>query len=101
VIAYDYPLLGVFWTIAVVSLWIAWIMLVVHVLVDIFHQDMSGVGKALWCLLVLVVPWLGVLVYLVVHGGSMGRRDYQRSHRDDGLFLPSTRVAAVPSIIAE
>jgi len=79
VLAYDYPLLDVFWTITVVSLWIAWIMCVFHVIGDIFrNREMGGGAKALWTTFVLLVPWLGVLVYLAVNGRSMNERDSLR-----------------------
>ena len=74
-LAYDYPLLGLFWTMLMLFLWIAWIMLLFHVVVDIFRSDMNGFAKALWAIFVIVVPWLGVLVYLIANGDSMAKRN--------------------------
>ena len=60
-LAYDYPLLGVFWTFMFWFLWIAWILLLFRVISDIFRsRDLGGVGKAFWALFVIVLPWLGV-----------------------------------------
>jgi hypothetical protein len=57
-------------------LFIAWFWVVILVLSDIFRNgDMSGGSKALWVFFVIVIPWLGVLVYIIAHGdGMMGRR---------------------------
>jgi hypothetical protein len=72
------PLLDLFWTMLWFFLFIAWIWLLFSVIADIFRsRDLSGWGKALWALFVIVVPWLGVLVYLIARGKAMGERDYQ------------------------
>ena len=71
-LAYDYPLLGFFWTMFLVALWFAWLMLLFRVIADLFRtHDIGGLSKALWSLFVLFVPYLGVFIYLVVRGGSM------------------------------
>jgi ABC-type multidrug transport system fused ATPase/permease subunit len=75
-LAYDYPILGLFWTMLWLFLWIAWLMLLFKVIFDIFRShDMGGWGKALWAIFVVVVPFLGVLVYLIARGDSMRERD--------------------------
>ena len=63
-LAYDYPILGLFWTMMILFLWVAWIMLLFKVIIDIFRSDMRGMSKALWALFVIVIPWLGVLIYI-------------------------------------
>jgi hypothetical protein len=79
-LAYDYPLLGLFWTFLFWFLWIAWILLVFRVIVDIFRsRDIGGVAKAFWALFVIVVPWLGVLVYVIARGGKMHERDIEEA----------------------
>ena len=86
-LAYDYPLLGLFWTLAIWFLWFAWIMLVFRVIVDIFRShDMGGFAKALWSIFVIVVPWLGVLVYLIARGKSMSDRDYEQAQAQQEQF---------------
>ena len=73
--SYSYPLLGVFWTILEIFLWVIWIWILIWVFIDIFRsQDLSGGAKALWFLFVLFIPLIGVLVYLIARGGSMAER---------------------------
>jgi hypothetical protein len=70
-----YPLLDLFWTILEVFIWIIWFWTLITVFIDIFRShDLSGWGKALWFLFVLVIPLIGVLVYLIVRGGEMHER---------------------------
>ncbi len=69
------PVLDLMFSMLVFFIWIAWIWLVISIFIDIFRSDdLSGWGKAGWSLLVLVVPFLGVLIYLIVRGGSMTDR---------------------------
>ena len=71
----SYPLLNIFWTIFIVFLWVIWIWILIWIFIDIFRSpDLSGGAKALWFLFVLFVPLIGVLVYLIVRGGSMSER---------------------------
>jgi hypothetical protein len=70
-----YPLLDLFWTIFEFFIWIIWFWTLITVFIDIFRSsDLSGWGKALWFLFVLVIPLIGVLVYLIVRGGKMHER---------------------------
>ena len=72
--SYSYPLLGAFWTIFIIFLWVIWFWVLITVFINIFRsQDLSGWGKALWFLFVLFIPLIGVLVYRIVRGGEMGR----------------------------
>ena len=65
-LAYDYPLLSVFWTILIFALWVLWIFIVVWVFVDNFRRhDHGGWAKALWFLFVVFVPIIGVFCYIV------------------------------------
>jgi len=73
--SYTYPLLGIFWTILEVFLFVIWFWILITVFIDIFRShDMSGGVKALWFLFVLFIPLIGVLVYLIVRGDSMHER---------------------------
>jgi hypothetical protein len=79
-IAADYPFLDVFWTMLVFFAWVSWIMILFRVLGDIFRrQDASGWAKAGWIVFVIVLPFLGVLIYLIANGDEMGRRDVEQS----------------------
>ena len=79
-LAYDYPLLGFFWSMLILFIWIAWIFLLIRVFADIFRDhEMGGFAKALWCIFVIVVPFLGVLVYLIANGHGMAERDMKNA----------------------
>jgi hypothetical protein len=74
-LAVDYPLLNLFWTILWFAVMVGWIMTLFLVIMDVFRsRDMGGWGKALWLLLVLVLPVLGVLIYLLARGNTMTER---------------------------
>ena len=87
----DYPLLNLFWTMLWFFLFVAWIYLLIVVVTDIFRSDdLSGWGKALWVLFVVIVPWLGILVYLIARGGKMSARaaaDYQRRDEETRAYV--------------
>ena len=74
-IAYTYPLLSIFWTMLEFFFFVLWIWLLIYIFMDIFRShDMGGFAKALWVLFVIILPFLGVLVYLIARGGSMHER---------------------------
>jgi ABC-type multidrug transport system fused ATPase/permease subunit len=78
-LAYDYPILGLFWTMLILFLWIAWLMILFRVIIDVFRSaDLGGFSKALWTIFVIVLPFLGVFVYLIARGHDM----QERSARD-------------------
>ena len=86
-IAADYPFLDVFWTIVVFFAWVAWLMILFRVLGDIFRRhDTSGWGKAAWIVFVIVLPFLGVLIYLIANGEKMGERDVEQSRASRAEF---------------
>jgi predicted PurR-regulated permease PerM len=65
-LAYDYPILGLFWTMTMFFLWAAWIFVVIWCFIDNFRRhDHSGGAKALWTLLIVFIPVIGVLAYLI------------------------------------
>ena len=82
--SYSYPLLGAFWTILEIFLWVIWIWILIYVFIDIFRShDLSGWAKALWFIFVLFIPLIGVLVYLIARGGSMQERAQQQAQQAD------------------
>jgi Phospholipase_D-nuclease N-terminal len=71
----SYPLLDAFLTMMWFFLWILWIFLVVNIIFDIFRsRDLGGWAKAGWLIFVIVLPFLGVFVYLIARGGTMHER---------------------------
>jgi hypothetical protein len=95
VLAYDYPLLGMFWTFLLFFIWIAWIVVLFRVIFDIFRsKDLGGFAKALWVIFVILLPFLGVLVYLIARGHSMTERDYQDAKSQEQAFQAYVRSAA-------
>jgi Short C-terminal domain/Phospholipase_D-nuclease N-terminal len=93
--SYSYPLLGAFWTIIEIFLWVLWFWVLITVFIDIFRShDLSGWGKALWFLFVLIIPLIGVLVYLIVRGGSMHDRMVRQAQQDDQQFREYVQDAA-------
>jgi quinol-cytochrome oxidoreductase complex cytochrome b subunit len=71
--AYDYPLLGLFWTFVWAYLLIAWLFLVFHVMIDVLRRpDLRGIAKAAWLAFIVIVPFLGVLGYLATSKGEVG-----------------------------
>jgi hypothetical protein len=94
-LAYDYPLLGVFWTMLWFFLWIAWLLLLFRIFGDIFRSpDMGGWGKAGWCIFVIILPLLGTLIYLIVRGKSMYERDAKEMAAQKQAFDEYVRQAA-------
>ena len=82
--SYSYPLLGAFWTILEIFLWVLWIWVLIYVFIDIFRShDLSGWAKALWFIFVLFIPLIGVLVYLIARGDSMHERAVQEAKQED------------------
>ncbi|MFJ3090686.1 SHOCT domain-containing protein [Streptomyces sp. NPDC086838] len=91
----DYPLLNLFWTMLWFFLWIMWLFLLFRVIMDIFRShDLSGWAKAGWLILALVLPYLGVLIYVIARGKSMGKRDVQEAKERDAAFKAYIRDAA-------
>jgi type VI protein secretion system component VasK len=85
--SYSYPLLGAFWTILEIFLWVIWIWILIWIFIDIFRShDLGGGAKALWFLFVLFIPLIGVLVYLIVRGGKMHERAMQQAQQQDQEF---------------
>src|SRR3954452_12761750 len=73
--ASDYPFLDVFWTMLDFFAWVIWFWLLITVFADLFRRhDVGGWGKAGWTLFVIVLPLLGVLVYLIAEGKGMAQR---------------------------
>jgi hypothetical protein len=74
-IAADYPFLDVFWTMIIFFCWVAWIWVLIVIISDLFRRhDTSGWIKALWVIFLILLPFLGVLIYLIANGSGMSQR---------------------------
>ena len=94
-LAYDYPLLSAFWTILVFFLWIMWFVLLFRVVMDIFRDDdLSGWAKAGWLVFTVVLPFLGVFVYVIARGKNMGRREIAQARAQQEAFDSYVRETA-------
>jgi hypothetical protein len=77
-IAADYPFLNILWSMIIFFLWVAWIWILILILSDVFRRrDLSGCGKAAWTVFVIVLPFLGVLIYLIAESDGMAERRAQ------------------------
>ncbi|MGA7417605.1 MAG: SHOCT domain-containing protein [Acidimicrobiales bacterium] len=86
-LAYTYPLLSLFWTMLLIFGFVVWIWLLIVVFGDIFRShDMGGFAKALWVLLVIFLPLVGVLIYLIARGGQMQQRATQDARQQRQEF---------------
>jgi hypothetical protein len=100
--SYSYPLLGAFWTILEIFLWVLWIWVLIYVFIDIFRShDLSGWAKALWFIFVLFIPLIGVLVYLIAWGGSMQERAQQQAQQADADARAYIKDAAGSTSVAD
>jgi hypothetical protein len=91
----NYPLLDAFLTMLWFFLWILWFILLFRVIADIFRDDsLSGWGKAGWLVFVIILPFLGVFVYLIARGRGMGERDARSAQRQEQEFRSYVRDAA-------
>jgi hypothetical protein len=77
VFAADYPFLDVLWTMILFFCWVAWIWLLIVIISDVFRRDLSGWAKAAWIFFLIVLPFLGALIYVIANGQAMTERRVQ------------------------
>jgi hypothetical protein len=88
-IAADYPFLDILWTMIIFFTWVVWIWMMVVILTDVFRRrDISGWGKAVWVIFLIVLPFIGVLCYLIFEHNGMAERQAdaargQKAQMDD------------------
>ncbi len=93
--SYQYPILDFFLTMLYFFLFIIWIWLLITVFVDIFRShDMGGVAKALWVIFVIILPFLGVFVYLIARGGKMHEHAAAEAAQQQKAFDDYVKQAA-------
>jgi Phospholipase_D-nuclease N-terminal len=94
-IAADYPFIDILGTMILFFLWIIWIWTVFVVLGDVFRRhDISGWLKALWTVVIIVMPFLGVLIYLISQGKSMAERNVKAAQAQQAAFDQYVKEAA-------
>ncbi len=93
--SYQYPILDFFLTMLYFFLFIIWIWLLITVFVDIYRShDMGGGAKALWVIFVIILPFLGVFVYLIARGGKMHERAAREAAQQQQAFDQYVRQTA-------
>ncbi|MGB6056969.1 MAG: SHOCT domain-containing protein [Microthrixaceae bacterium] len=86
-LAYDFPLLSVFFSLLYFFLFVIWIWIAVSVTVDIFRSsDLNGISKAIWVIFVIIAPYLGVFIYLIARGGKMHERQVRQAQASQAAF---------------
>ena len=95
VVAADYPFLDVLWTMLVFFLWIAWFWILITVFADIFRRrDISGVMKTVWIVFTIVLPFLGVFIYLITQNDGMTQRTFDQARAKQAQMDDYVREAA-------
>jgi len=94
-LAYNYPILDLIWTMFMFFVFVLWIWLLIAVFMDIFRShDLSGGVKALWVFFIIILPFLGVLIYLIARGGKMHERSAQQAVQQQKAFDAYVKQAA-------
>lgn len=97
-IAANYPFLDVLWTLLIFFAWVIWFWLLIVVFSDLFRRrDISGWGKAAWIIFVIVLPYLGVLVYLIAQHQGMADRQVEQAQAAQSQFDDYVKGVAASS----
>ncbi len=101
-LAYQYPLLDLFWTLFMIFAFVVWIWVLIAIFTDLFRShDIGGWAKALWVVFVIVLPLVGILVYLIVRGHGMHERAVAQVQQDQQSFDQYVRATAGGSDTAD
>ena len=94
-LAADYPFLDVLWSMLIFMAFVLWIWLAITCFADIFRRhDIGGFAKALWIIVIIVIPYFGVLIYLIAYHGSMADRNAKDIKESQAAFDERVREAA-------
>jgi Short C-terminal domain/Phospholipase_D-nuclease N-terminal len=113
IFAADYPFLNILWTMIIFFAWVIWIWMMITILSDVFRRrDLSGWGKAGWTAFLIVLPFLGALIYLVSNSEGMAERnskqaqvqqaefhDYVKSVAGDGGGGPAAEIQTAKELL--
>ena len=95
VIAADYPFLDILWTMILFFAWVVWIWMMIVILGDVFRRrDIGGGAKALWCIFMILLPFLGVLIYIIAQHDGMTERAAADAAAAQQQFDERVRAAA-------
>jgi hypothetical protein len=98
----NYSFLDVMWTMLVFFAWVIWFWLLITVFADVFRRhDIGGGKKALWIIFVIIIPYLGVFIYLIAEHAGMADRTEESLERSQGQFDAQVKAAAATSDPAE
>ena len=93
--ASSYPFLDILWTTLIFFAWVIFIWIAITVLIDVFRRDdISGWGKAAWTVFIIILPFIGVLVYLIAQHEGMNQRRTKDSQAAQAQFDQAVREAA-------
>jgi hypothetical protein len=93
--AADYPFLNIFWSMIIFFTWVIWIWMIVIIFSDVFRRrDIGGFAKAAWCVFMIVLPLLGVLVYLIAQHDGMAQRNLEQAQASEQAFNARVQAAA-------
>ena len=99
-LAADYPFLDVLWTMVVFFAWVIWIWILISILGDLFRRhDISGWSKALWTIFLIILPFLGVLIYLIVNGQGMAERNVKQLEATAAMAGPTAQIATAKELL--
>jgi heme exporter protein D len=102
VLGYIYPAGGIFLSMFYFFIFFIWIMLLFRVFADLFrNKEMGGFTKFLWILFVIVVPFLGIFIYIIVHGKSMAHRDMEQAQAQQDSFKAYVQQTASTASTAD
>lgn len=91
----DYPFLEILWTMIVFFAWVAWLWIAITIFADLFRRkDIGGGKKTLWVIFVIIVPFLGVLVYLLSNHDGMAERNIKQMQANQDAFDDYVRQTA-------
>lgn len=94
-VATSYPFLGILWDILIFFAWVIFLWIAITVLIDVFRRDdISGWGKAAWVVFVVILPWIGVLTYLIVNHSGMAERRANEARAAQAQFDQYVRQTA-------
>ena len=92
---YDYPFLSIFWTMLIFFCWVIWFWLLITIFADLFRRkDTSGFSKVLWIIFVIILPFLGVFIYLIANHDGMADRSIKQAQAQQAQMDEYVRSTA-------